>query len=149
MIRILLVDDHLVIRQALAVLLGFEPKMEVVAQAGSLAEARQHLHGIDVAIVDVRLPDSDGLALVQDLRAVNRQAAVLVLAAECDWWRVAAAVMAGATGVLSKSEDLATMIATVRRVAAGKALFAPPEMVELMRLANLTSRERETRSGAG
>lgn len=87
---------------------------------------------------------------------------MLVLTAEHDRRRVAAAVMAGATGVLSKSEELVTVIAAVRRVAAGEALFAPPEMVALMQLAehtrtarddaekrwaSLTPRERETLIG--
>ncbi len=60
-IRVLLVEDHAAFREALAFLLGREPDIEVVAQAGSLAEARKAIDGrLDVAVVDLGLPDGDG-----------------------------------------------------------------------------------------
>lgn len=148
MIRLLLVDDHASIRQALAWLLDQEPDMRVVAQAGSLAEARRMLRGVDVAIVDLRLPDGDGVDLVRDVRAANKSACVLVLTAERDRRRVAAAVLAGASAVLHKSEPLDALIAAVRRLTAGERWFSPTETVELMRLAEEAWRgERDARDG--
>ena len=83
MIRVLLVDDHASSRQPLAIFLGLEPDIAVVAQAGSLAEARAVLAetGVDVAVVDLELPDGDGVDLVPDVRAANPEAASRVLTA--------------------------------------------------------------------
>ena len=67
MIRVLLVDDHTAFRQPLA----REPDISVVGQAGTLAAARRLLEGIDVAIVDLDLPDGNGLELVREVRAPN------------------------------------------------------------------------------
>jgi DNA-binding NarL/FixJ family response regulator len=69
MARIMLVEDHAAFRQALAALLSQEPALEVVAQAGSLAQARQMLHTpLDVAVLDLSLPDGDGRELIGELR---------------------------------------------------------------------------------
>ncbi len=121
MTRILLVDDHASARQPLAILLGRESGIDVVAQAGSLAEARAALAAteIDVAVVDLGLPDGDGAGLVKDVCATNPHGAVLVLTAETDRARLARAVEAGASGVLNKAAPLDEIIAAVRRVAAG------------------------------
>jgi DNA-binding NarL/FixJ family response regulator len=81
-IRILLVEDHAAFRGALAFLLGREPDLEVVAQAGSLAEAREALDGrLDVAVVDLALPDGDGSELIGELHRANPGVSVLVLSA--------------------------------------------------------------------
>ncbi len=58
--RVLLVDDHATFREPLAFMLNREPEFEVVAQVGSLAEARRALEGIDLAVVDLDLPDGNG-----------------------------------------------------------------------------------------
>jgi DNA-binding NarL/FixJ family response regulator len=81
MIRVLLVEDHASFRQPLACLLRREQDIAIVGQAGSLAGVRQALEGIDVAIVDLGLPDGSGVELVQELRTVNPHGAVLVLTA--------------------------------------------------------------------
>jgi len=68
-VRVMLVEDHISFRQALAFLLGHEPDLEVVAQAGSLAQARQMLdRRLDVAVLDPGLPDGDGRDLIGQLR---------------------------------------------------------------------------------
>ena len=82
MIRVLLVEDHAAFREALTFLLGREPDLEVVAQAGSLAEARGALGGgLDVAVVDLNLPDGDGGELIGELLRASPGAKVLVLSA--------------------------------------------------------------------
>jgi DNA-binding NarL/FixJ family response regulator len=69
MLRILVVDDNASFREAFSRALDYQPDFEVVAQAGSLAQARANrLEGIEVAIIDRRLPDGDGLELLGELR---------------------------------------------------------------------------------
>jgi len=134
-IRVLLVDDHASFRQPLAFLLSREPDITVVGQAGTLAEARRLLRDIDVAVIDLALPDGDGVALIEELRAVNPRAAALVLTASTDRRHLARAVEAGAVGVLHKSAEVVEIIAAIRRLGAGEWLLTPREIVELLRLA--------------
>ena len=158
MIRVLLVDDHHSFRQPLAFMLGREPDLEVVGQAGSLAEARMLPTSVDLAIVDLNLPDGDGTSLIKDLRLANPTATILVLTASAGRRVIARAVAAGAAGVLHKSVHIADIIAAVRRLHAGDLLLAPAEVAELVlegrsedaqdlaaraAIAQLTPRERE------
>jgi CheY-like chemotaxis protein len=82
-VRVILVEDHIAFRQALAFFLGREPDLEVVAQAGSLAQAREVLVDghIDVAVVDLSLPDGDGRDLIGELRRRHSGISVVVLSA--------------------------------------------------------------------
>ena len=103
MIRVLLVDDDAVYRRVFILLLETQPDIRAVAEeAGSLAEARQMLGGVDVAILDRRLPDGDGLELIGELREASPGAKVLVISAyeELVNWREA--IEAGADRVLGK-----------------------------------------------
>jgi two-component system response regulator DesR len=77
--RLLLVDDHAAFRQPLALLMEREPGF-VVTQAGTLHEARQKLHGVDIALIDRDLPDGDGALLADTLRALNPHIRILLLA---------------------------------------------------------------------
>jgi len=143
-IRILLVDDHALFRQPLAFMLEREPDMTVTGQAGTLAEARQAIQSagsVDVAIVDLGLPDGDGVELIRDLRALNPHALVLVVTAQADRQRWAEALEAGAAGVLHKSASLDQIIDAIRRLHAGGHLLSPAELLGLLRLAS----ERRTR----
>jgi DNA-binding NarL/FixJ family response regulator len=121
MTRVMLVDDHASARQPLAILLGRETDLTIVAQAGSLAEARAALATteVDVAVVDLGLPDGDGVDLVGDVRAANPAGMVLILTAETDRRHLARAVEAGASGVLNKAAALDEIVNAVRRLAAG------------------------------
>ena len=113
-IRVLLVEDHAAFREALAFLLGREPDIEVVAQAGSLAEARGALGGsLDVAVVDLGLPDGSGGEL---LRA-SPGAKVLVLSATVGPEDLDDLRAAGADVVLAKVESPPIIAEEVRRLA--------------------------------
>ncbi len=116
MIRVLLVEDHAAFRQPLAFVMEREVGLTVVAQAGSLAEARRMLHGIDVAVVDLNLPDGDGVELVRELRAGNPYVEAIVLTASAERTEHARAAEAGAAAVMQKSAGIAEIITAVRRV---------------------------------
>ena len=148
MTRVLLVEDHTSFRQALAFMLDREPDLTVVGQAGTLAEARDQLADIDVAVVDLDLPDGDGLALLRELRAASLRSAVLVLTASASPRDLARVVEAGAAGTLHKSVGLRDIVEGVRRLAAGESLFSPQEMVDLLRLAG-EQREQDRDVQAG
>src|SRR5215210_3515652 len=107
----------------MAIVFGLQPDITVVAQAGSLAEARGVLADVDVAVVDLGLPDGSGLDLIGELRAVNPESAVLVLTASSDRAQFARAVEAGAAGVLHKSTPLHELVGAVRRLIAGEQLL--------------------------
>ncbi len=142
-IRVLLVEDHASFRQALAFMLEREPGFEVAAQVGSRAEARQLngevLENVEVAIVDLALPDGDGLELIEDFSSEPRMT-TLVLSASLEPGRFARAVEAGASGVLHKSTPIKDIVEAVRMLRAGEALLSPAEVVEMLRL---VGRERQ------
>lgn len=143
-IRLLLLDDHLAFRQPLAFMLEREPDLTVAAQAGSLAEARQALADgagqIDVALIDLQLPDGNGVDVIREMRAASSAGAALVLTADPDKIRHARAIEAGACGVMGKTAHLAEIVEAIRRVHAGETVQSPQEVIELLRLA---CRERD------
>jgi DNA-binding NarL/FixJ family response regulator len=114
MIRILLVDDRTDFRRVLADLLGRQPDIEVVGAAGSLAEARGKLGGIDVALIDRGLPDGDGLALVDDLRLASPGARVFVISSTAETLHPGDAFEAGADGVIDKMDAPEEMLRAIR-----------------------------------
>lgn len=136
MIRVLLVDDHSAFRQPLAFMLNREPEITIVGQAATLAEARTKLQGIDVAVVDLDLPDGNGVDLVRDLRQASPQSKVLVLTGSSSRSDQARAVEAGAAGVMHKTAPLEEIIGAVKRLGHGEDLMSLQEMVELLRLAS-------------
>jgi len=102
-IRVMLVEDHAAFRQSLAALLSREPDLEVVAQAGSLAQARQMLDTpLDVAVLDLSLPDGDGRDLIGELRQRNAGISVLVLSVMLGPGYLEEVLKAGADAVLYK-----------------------------------------------
>jgi DNA-binding NarL/FixJ family response regulator len=140
----LLVEDHASFRQALAYMFEREPDFEVVAQAGSLAEARTlpgaSLKDVEVAVVDLALPDGDGLELIEHFTLTEPQIMTLVLSASLEPVRFARAVEAGAAGVLHKATPIKDLVAAVRRLKSGEALLSQDEILEMLRV---VSRERQ------
>ena len=144
--RVLLVEDHATFREPLAFMLEREPEFTVAAQAGSLAEARRVLGGVDLAIVDLDLPDGNGADLVEELRAKNPGGMVLILTGSADREAHARAVERGAAGVLHKSVRVGEVIGTAKRLVAGEPLLSTDEVVELLRLAGRSrTRDRDAR----
>lgn len=119
--RLLVVEDHAAFREALALLLNEQPDLEVVAQCGSLAECRSlgGLADIDVALLDLALPDGEGTELIEVLRGANPRVKVLILSAylEPDLSDRMAAV--GADGALDKTIYPPELAAEVRRLLSG------------------------------
>ena len=134
-VRVLLVEDHTAVREAIAGMFERESDLTVVGQAESLAEARELLHGVDVAVLDLALPDGDAIALIPELRAASPGAHVLVLSANLDRAQTARAIDAGAAGALDKTADLDQVVDAIRRLRAGQALLPSHEIVELLRFA--------------
>ena len=147
--RLLLVEDHASFRQTLALVFDGEPDFEVVAQAGTVAEAREVMDDreADLGVVDLSLPDGEGVELIENLRQANPHFAALVLTASLDRAEHARAVEAGAAGVLHKSADMDQILDATRRLAEGETLLSPEELVELLRLAGQSREEkREARA---
>lgn len=141
--RVMLIEDHDSFKQALAIVLDREPGFEVVGQAGSVAETMEFRDiEADVAIVDLGLPDGDGVDVIWQLREANPATKALVLSASIDRAEIARAVEAGASGVLHKSSSVAEVLDALKRLVAGEVLLPPDEVVDFLRLAG---QERERR----
>ncbi|MBA2443324.1 MAG: response regulator transcription factor [Rubrobacter sp.] len=138
--NVLLVEDHASFRQALAVVFDREQEFTVAAQAGSISEARELLEGIDVAVIDLGLPDGDGAELIEALASVNPKAIAMVLSASLEPAHFARAVEAGASGMLHKSASIEEIVDAARRLRAGEALLSPNEVIEMLRM---VSRKRQ------
>ena len=115
-IRVMLVEDHPDFRDLMEVLLGSQSDIKLVAQAGSLAEARNHAVRLefDVAILDLGLPDGDGVDLIADLRRANPEVGVLVLSASLDTASIERA--AEADEIMDKLAPLDEVLGTLRRL---------------------------------
>lgn len=167
MIRLLLVDDHVSAREPLAFMLGLQDDIEVVACTGSIAETRDALEeelDLDVAIVDLGLPDGSGVDLIGAIHASNPRSVTLVLTSFTDPVILARAISAGAAGVLHKSSDVSQIMSAVRALHAGEQLVTPREVADAVRLAasdrqkgqldriraeSLTDRERDVLAALG
>ncbi|WP_437966886.1 response regulator transcription factor [Sorangium sp. So ce260] len=118
-----MIDDHPVVREGFARALSDEPDMVVVGQAGTAADALRETASCkpDVVLVDLNIPDRDGIELLGALRAQLPQAKLLVLSGYDDEFRVAEALRAGAQGYLVKTSKLEEVIEGIRRIATGGA----------------------------
>jgi two-component system response regulator DevR len=124
-VRVFLVDDHEVVRRGVAEVLEEDPGITVTGEAGSVAEALARVPAVrpDVVVVDMRLPDGDGVELCRQLRARVPDARSLVLTSFADEEARTAAVRAGAGGYLLKQVRGPALVSAVRTVAAGGSLF--------------------------
>jgi len=146
-VRILLVEDHATVREAIASTFERESGFEISGQTSSLEEARRIIaeEPVDVAMVDLGLPGGYGGDLIKALREANPEAQALVLSASLDRAEMARAVESGAAGALHKTAHLAEVVDAVRRLRAGETLLPLEEVVELLRFAANT-REQEHRA---
>ncbi|AGS67985.1 response regulator [Streptomyces collinus] len=159
-IRVFLLDDHEVVRRGLAELLDTEPDITVVGDADTAAHAlvrgpalRPH-----VAVLDVRLPDGDGISVCRELRDRMPELACLMLTSFDDEEALLDAIMAGASGYVLKQIKGSDLVSAVRTVASGQSMLDPATTARLMRslraeparapsvpteLADLSPRERD------
>jgi DNA-binding NarL/FixJ family response regulator len=143
-IRVMIVDDHATFREPLAFMLEREPDLVVVAESDSLSAARRVLEdekpAVDVAIVDLDLPDGPGTDFIRHLRDSRPRSSALVLSAVSDQKQLAGAIEAGASGVMHKSTRTEDLVRAVRLLHAGGELLSQQEIIEALRL---VVRERE------
>jgi two-component system, NarL family, response regulator DevR len=127
-ISVFLLDDHEIVRRGLADLLEVESDIKVVGEAATAAEALVKVPALlpDVAVLDVRLPDGDGISVCRDLRSsVTPAPACLMLTSHSDDEALVGAIMAGAAGYLLKQISGTDLVGAIRAVAAGAPLLEP------------------------
>lgn len=144
-IRVGLIDDHPVVLRGLETALSTVSDLEVVARGGTFAAAREAILGgdVDVLLLDIRLPDGNGLELLPEAARRGRPA-VLILSSFRSRQYVAAALRFGANGFLVKTAPLDELIQAIRTVAAGGAAFTNDQIRDGQSgYVQLTDRERE------
>ena len=116
--RVMIVEDHADFRDLMEILLDRQPDIELLAQAGSLVEARAQAarFELDVAVLDLGLPDGNGADLIADLRRASNEVRVLILSASLDPAGIEKARSAGADEILDKLTPVDEILATVRRL---------------------------------
>ena len=157
-LTLLIVDDHEVVRQGLSAMLDRRPGLQVVAEAGTVAEAvdAARRYRPDLVIMDVRLPDGSGIEACRDIRAELPETRVVMLTSYPDEEAVIAAIIAGASGYLLKQVRARDLVAALEAVGRGESLLDPAvtgKVLERMRriassdqpdeLAALTQQERK------
>lgn len=156
-LRLLVVDDHEVVREGLVALLGRRPGFQVVAQAGTVAEAVAAAHRFepDLVVMDVRLPDGSGVEACREIRSELPRTRVIMLTSYPDEEAVLSAIVAGASGYLLKQTRARDLVAALEAVGRGESLLDPAvteKVLERVRrlaagggtdeLAQLTGQER-------
>jgi DNA-binding NarL/FixJ family response regulator len=157
-VRLLVVDDHEVVRQGLVALLDRREGFEVVAEAGTVAEAieRAQRHEPDIVVMDVRLPDGSGVEACREIRAERPETRVVMLTSYPDEEAVLSAIVAGASGYLLKQIRARDLVAALETVANGGSLLDPAVTEKVLdrvrrmasggatdELAQLTTQERK------
>jgi DNA-binding NarL/FixJ family response regulator len=126
-IRVLIVDDHEVVREGLRALLRRKPQLTVVGEAESVASAVAEARKTepDVVVMDVRLPDGSGVEACREIRSRRPETKVLMLTSYADDDAVFASIMAGATGYLLKQTHGQTLVDAIERAVRGESLLDP------------------------
>jgi len=132
---VLLVEQNVLFRHALALALNHERDYCVVAQAGSLIEARRAFEGVDLVVIDPELPDGDGTLLIEALHLVSPHAHAVILTASLDPRDYVRAADAGASAVLHQSSSLSDVVAGLRRVVTDEWVLSARVAAGLLRLA--------------
>ena len=125
MVKIFLVDDHEVVRRGLIDLLGADPELDVVGEAGSVSEAMARIPAAnpDVAVLDVRLPDGNGIELCRDLLSRMPELRCLILTSYTSDEAMLDAILAGASGYVVKDIKGMELARAVKEVGAGRSLL--------------------------
>ncbi|HEX6472137.1 MAG TPA: response regulator transcription factor [Streptosporangiaceae bacterium] len=155
-IRVFLLDDHEVVRRGVASMLAIEEGIEVVGEAGTADQAIARIPAArpDVAVLDVRLPDGDGVTVCREIRSRMPEVACLMLTSFADEEALFDAVMAGAAGYVLKEIHGSDLVGAIKTVASGQSLLDPrstAQMLERLRrdvtrkdpLSDLSDQERK------
>ena len=155
-IRVLVCDDHEVVREGLRTLIGKQPSMSLVGEAATVKEAVQAAARArpDVVIMDVRLPDGSGIEACRQIREARPETGVIMLTSYADDEALFASILAGASGYLLKDAKTRTVVEAIAAVAEGRSLLDPTvtgKVLERVRkgtdedpaLASLTDQERK------
>ncbi|MDP9222547.1 MAG: response regulator transcription factor [Actinomycetota bacterium] len=155
-IKVFLLDDHEVVRRGVRELLETEADLEVIGEASTAREAMARVPALkpDVAVLDVRLPDGDGVSVCRDLRSGMPDLGCLMLTSFADDEALFDAIMAGASGYVLKQIRGNDLVAAVRTVASGESMLDPQATARVMArlrtgkqeadpLAGLTEQERK------
>ena len=154
-IKVFLLDDHEVVRRGVRELIEAEGDMVVVGEAGTAEEAMGRIPATspDVAVLDVRLPDGNGVEVCREIQARHPEIACLMLTSYADDEALFSAIMAGASGYVLKQVRGADLVTGIRRIAAGESLLDPAvtaRVLERLRqpasdddLSGLTEQERK------
>ena len=126
-LKVLVVDDHDIVRKGLVMLMSRHDDLQVVGEAGTAAEAVEKAQELspDVVVMDIRLPDGSGIEACREIRAENPQVKVLMLTSYGDDEAVMGSIMAGASGYLLKAIRSQATVGAVRQVGAGRSLLDP------------------------
>lgn len=155
-IRVLIVDDHAVVRQGLRALFDAQPEIVVAGEAadGATAQALARELAPDVILLDLLMPGMSGVDTIRRIRADNNVAKILVLTSSLDDQLVKQAVQAGAQGYVLKATRVAELMEAIKQVAAGKRTLDPAATYVLMQhlqehdpIEELTARERSVFDG--
>jgi NarL family two-component system response regulator LiaR len=154
-VRVVIVDDHVVVRQGLRAFLEAQDDIEIVGEAGDGEEAVRVVRDLvpDIVLMDLVMPKLDGVAAIREVRALSPSTSVIVLTSYVDDDKVFAAVKAGAAGYLLKDVQPSELADAIRTVNGGEALLHPAVAAKLMQefaeprrtapASNLTEREVE------
>ncbi|WP_433527294.1 response regulator [Nocardia pseudovaccinii] len=156
MISVFLVDDHQIVRRGVKDLIDSEPDLEVVGEAGTVSQALARIPALrpQVAVLDVRLPDGNGIELCRELLNQHPELRCLILTSFTDEQAMLDAILAGASGYVVKDIDTIELVEAIREVGAGKSLLDNRAAAALMAklreeaeaktgpLAGLTEQER-------
>lgn len=150
--RTLIVDDHMLVRQGLKLLLGQDPEIEVVGEASNGLEAIEKVRLLepDVVVMDLLMPEMDGITATGEIKALGLEVEVLALTSVLEDASVVAAIKAGAIGYLLKDMQALNLCDCIKAAAQGKVQLAPEAATRLIReirpsgtASVLTSREAE------
>jgi DNA-binding NarL/FixJ family response regulator len=155
-IRVFLLDDHEVVRRGVASMLAIEEGIEVVGEAGTADQALARIPAArpHVAVLDVRLPDGDGVTVCREIRSRMPDVACLMLTSFADEEALFDAVMAGAAGYVLKEIHGSDLVGAIKTVASGQSLLDPRSTAQMLQrlrrnvtrkdpLADLSEQERK------